>query len=151
MEHLGSAASDQTLEPLKSQKSDQWRIELQMATKFWSQAQGVTLRSVLDQNPDLSCELKEYFPDTVPKPEQIQLAAMLLGVLQMGSDRGILSPDDGKSGKAARNGYVDCLHIMFGLHCHFFLTTDKATLRRFYLLNDYWQLGRKCALVSKQA
>lgn len=150
-EVLSSVATDQTLEPLKGLKSEQWRIEMQRATKSWSQAQEITLRSVLDQNPDLSCKLKEFFPDTVPKPEKIQLAAMLLGVLQMGSDKGILSPDESKSGKAARNGYVDCLHVMFGLHCHVFITTDKATLRRFYLLNDYWQLGRKCALLCKNS
>lgn len=148
---LQSVASDQTLEPLKRHKSDEWHIELQKATKSWSQSQDVTLRSVLNQNPELAQELKEYFPDKAQTPEQIQLAAMLLGVLQMGSDRGIVSPNGEKSEKAARNGYVDCLHVMFGLHCQFFLTTDKATFRRFHLLNDFWQLERECMLVSKHA
>ncbi|WP_103332828.1 hypothetical protein [Pseudotabrizicola formosa] len=146
-----SLVSDQTLQPLKYQKSEQWHIELQRATKCWSQKQDFTLRSIFDQHPDLYLELKYYFPDKVPRPEQVQLAAMLLGVLQMGSDKGILSTNDDKSRKAAVNGYVDCLHVMFGLHCQYFLTTDKATLRRFRLLNDYWQLERKCALVSAQA
>lgn len=145
---LTNFASDETLEPLKGQYSDRWRVELQRATKAWSQTQDITLRSVFEQNPNLARELAEYFPDTAPNPEQIQTAAMVLGILQMGSDKGILSPDDGRSGKAARNGYVDCLHIMFGLHCQIFLTTDKATLRRFSLLNDFWQLDRQCALVS---
>ena len=148
---LGSFAADHTLEPLKAQKSDRWRVELQRGTKSWSQAQDTTLRSLFDKNPALSEELKEYYPETVPSPEKIQLAAMLLGVLQMGSDKGILSPDDEKSGKVARNGYVDCLHIMFGLHCCEFITTDKATFRRFHLLNDYWELQRKCSLISKDA
>ena len=148
-EFLRSAVSDQTLETLKNQKSDQWRIDLQRATKSWNQTQNATLSSVFEQNSDLFSELKEYFPETAPEPEKIQIAAMLLGVLQMGSDKGILSPDNERSGKAATNGYVDCLHVMFGLHCQIFLTTDKATLRRFCLLNDYWKLGRKCALVSR--
>lgn len=150
-ELLTNLASDQTLVALKNQYPDQWRVELQRATKSWSQQQDVTLRSVFEQNPDLARELSGYFSIHTPTPEHIQIAAMMLGILQMGSDRGILSPDDAKSRKAARNGYVDCLHIMFGMHCQFFLTTDKATLRRFRLLNDFWQLNRQSALVSKQA
>lgn len=147
---LQSVVSDQSLEALKEQTPRSWHIELQKATKSWSQSQVATLRSVLNQNPELAHELKEYFPDKPQSPEQIQLAGMLLGILQMGSDRGIVSPNDERSEKAARNGYIDCLHIMFGLHCQVFLTTDKATLRRFQLLNDFWQFERQCALVSKR-
>lgn len=148
---LQSISSDQSLEPLKKLKAEKWRIELQKATNSWSQSQDATLRSVLNDNPELAQQLKEYFPDTLQSPEQIHLAAMLLGALQMGSDRGIVSPRNEKSEKAARNGYIDCLHIMFGLHCQIFLTTDKATLRRFHLLNDFWRLARLSALVSKQS
>ena len=141
--------SDKSLELSKDQFPDMWRRELQSATKSWSQKQNMTLHSLFEQNPELALALEEYFPRTTPTPTIVHLAAMLLGILQMGSDRGIHSPDDLKSTKAARNGYVDCLHIMFGLHCHVFFTTDKATLRRFRLLNDFWGFKKSSALVSK--
>lgn len=133
---------------LSSQSSDDWHRERQKATKPWSQDIDVTLREVLSKIPGQDRDIMMYFPESVPSYEYVQLAAMLLGVLQLGTDRGILSADDVRSQKAARNGYVDCLHIMFGLHCNLFLTSDRATFRRFRLLNDYWQLERQCGLVS---
>lgn len=146
---LRGLSSDRALSSLKSHDSRKWQSERQKATRPWTQKDDISLKSALAQIPDLN-QLKEFFPESLDKPQQIHLAALLLGILGLGSDKGITSPIDDRSRKAARNGYIDALHIMFGLHCHVFLTTDKATLRRFRLLRDFWGLDIACGLVSNQ-
>lgn len=136
--------------PLKDQTPNNWYRELQRATKTWSQDKRATLRTVFAQDPDMARGLEPFFPQSIPDPEKIQLAALMLGILQLGSDKGITSPNELVSEKAAINGYVDCMHIMFGLTCDVFITTDKATRRRFDILNEFWNCNRISALLERK-
>ena len=38
----------------------------------------------------------------------------------------------------------------YGLHCHVFVTNDKATATKSHFLNEFWNLGRECRLVGQK-
>jgi hypothetical protein len=133
------------------QTAADWHREVQSATKDWGQDQTIGLAQVFESHPELADLRSEFFPSKLPNFDQIQIAAMLLGSLHLGQDKGINSPLEQKSTKAAWNGYIDCLHVTYGMSCDVFLSTDKATIRRYKLLSDYWGLDRAIGTVEKGA
>lgn len=135
---------------MQEQLASDLRRGQQRATKSWNQNATATLADVFEAHPKMCEEIEGIFPKTPGDFEQVHVATMMLGALQLGQDKGITSPQEDRSRGAAERGYIDCLHIAFGLHCDLFITNDKATFRRFQLLNDFWKLGKIVRYLGKQ-
>lgn len=134
---------------MKSIKSSNLRSEIQAATQKWSKKAKGCEPFDLEAHPEAKSALKHLLPDYPSNFSEILHSAMLLGSRQIGPDRGITSPQHEKSLSAAQNGYIDCLHIAYGLHCDLFITSDCGTFIRFNVLKDLWNLKKHAALCEK--
>ncbi len=95
--------------------------------------------------------LREFQKDFPQKPMSvlgIQAACCMLSLLGLGQSKG-LRKQTPKATKVGANDYIDSLHIAFGLHCHAFITNDKATAEKAAALRAYWDLKTVIGLREK--
>lgn len=149
LEELVKSIPSEERELMDSIKSSKLRSELQSIGK--PRTNNTTKRTDIDfaPSPETTSILRRLLPEFPTTFNEIVQSALLLGSIQLGQDKGITSPKDEKSLAAAENGYIDCLHIAYALHCDLFFTSDKSTLTRFKILSRHWNLKANAILVEK--
>ena len=86
-------------------------------------------------------EAQKIISDDQPKFSDIYAAMLTLGMIGVGSAKGIRARSDKKSFSVAKREHVDALHAAFSFHCQIMITADMPMLRRMNVLKEHWGIG----------